>query len=210
MKALRFAELSFFDQIIRQKGYKAIAGVDEAGRGPLAGPVVAAACILPEQDFELNVDDSKKLSARQRFNLFQLLISHPGVSYGIGIVSADEIDKINILQATLAAMSRAVADLPVNKRPDYLLIDGNAALKQADIPNEAVIGGDAKSLSIAAASIIAKETRDRLMLEFHAKWPHYGFDKHKGYGTAKHLDALRNHGPCPIHRLSFAPVRSLA
>lgn len=204
---LRFAELSLFDQSIRSKGFKSIAGVDEAGRGPLAGPVVAAACILPDCKAFIGINDSKQLSAGRRKACFESLISDASVKYGIGIISPEEIDRINIYQATLQAMLKALAALAVLVKPEYILVDGNVAPPYEIIPAEAVVGGDRRSLAIAAASIIAKETRDRIMLEMHQTYPEYGFDRHKGYGTARHLEALSLHGPTPIHRFSFAPLK---
>jgi ribonuclease HII len=187
------------------QGYTEVAGVDEAGRGPLAGPVVAAACILPpDHETFPYLNDSKQLSKELRETLYRDLTAHPEVKIGVGMASHEEIDEINIYQAALKAMRLAVQNLPA--LPKLLLIDGLLlppyhAWKIAD--------GDALSLSIAAASVIAKVTRDRLMCEYHEKWPCYGFDKHKGYGTPAHLEALEEHGPCPIHRRSFAPVKSM-
>lgn len=204
---LRFAELSLFDRLIRNKGYKIVAGVDEAGRGPLAGPVVAAACVLPIQNSFKEINDSKQLSPAKRLACFKALTTDPHVKYGIGIVSNEEIDRINIYQASLQAMLKAVSQLALSLELDYILVDGKVPISYKKIPSEAVIKGDAKSLAIAAASIIAKETRDRIMVELHAKHPKYGFDQHKGYGTTMHLNALRQHGPSAIHRFSFALPR---
>ena len=202
----RLQQLLHYEEAARRLGYRILAGVDEAGRGPLAGPVVAAACIIPEGILLPGVNDSKQLSARQREILFKQITEHPSIVYGVGIVSPEEIDRINILQASIKAMIHAVELLSVC--PDYLLVDG---LKLPyPTPSEKIIKGDAKSQSIAAASIIAKETRDALMFKYHEQWPQYGFDRHKGYGTRKHLDALSMHGPCPIHRMTFEPVKSLA
>jgi len=189
------------------KGYRFIAGVDEAGRGPLAGPVVACACILPENLSSIGIADSKQLSEKERLEVYKVLLSTPGVHYGVAVVDSILIDQINILQATFEAMIRAVAVLSV--RPDYLLVDGNL-LPKIDIPKESVIGGDALVLSIAAASIIAKVTRDALMIGYHARFPEYGFDRHKGYGTRAHLEAIEKWGPSPIHRMSFAPLKNRA
>ncbi|MBA3237024.1 MAG: ribonuclease HII [Parachlamydiaceae bacterium] len=202
-RELRFVELLSFDKTFRKQGFKVIAGVDEAGRGPLAGPVVAAACILPANNKFIGIDDSKKLSAAQRLTLFEKLTSDSRVSYGIGIASSQEIDQLNIYHATLVAMKRAVTALQIE--PEMLLVDG-MPFSYGNLSSTKIIGGDAKSLSIAAASIIAKETRDRLMREFHEIWPDYGFDSHKGYSTPQHLSALKVHGPISIHRFSFAPV----
>ncbi len=203
----RLQGLTRFEKAARQKGYRCIAGVDEAGRGPLAGPVVAAACSLPDGLLIEGVNDSKKLTPEVRAKLFKRITEDSNITYGVGIIDAQIIDQINILRATFEAMLAAVASLP--QKPDYLLVDGSM-LPAFKMPAEAIVKGDALSLSIAAASIIAKETRDQLMLQFHALWPAYGFDEHKGYGTAKHLLALKEHGPCPIHRFSFAPVADSA
>lgn len=192
-----------YEKRARAKGFRAIAGVDEAGRGPLAGPVVAAACLLPESFISEGIDDSKKLSPDERYTFYKQLISHPDIVYGVGIVEAVVIDQINILQATLRAMAIAVARLSF--RPDYLLVDGNKA-PDFGIETETIIGGDALSVSIAAASIIAKEVRDQIMIGYHELWPQYGFKEHKGYGTEQHLEAIKTYGTCSIHRNSFAPV----
>lgn len=195
---------SLFEEQLTSKGFKAVAGIDEAGRGPLAGPVVAASCILPPDTLFDALNDSKKLTPKQREILFQKLTTNPGVIFGIGKASAKEIDKINILQATFLAMQRAVDAM--EHLPDYLLIDGNRS-PLFSIPRETIIGGDGISLSIAAASILAKVTRDRIMIEMDEKWPEYGFKKHKGYGTKIHMEALKKWGPCPEHRMGFSPVR---
>lgn len=201
----RLQALNRFEDAARAKGIEMLAGVDEAGRGPLAGPVVAAACIIPKGIYFEGVDDSKKLTAKQRFDLYETIIRHSEVRYAVGIVDSEEIDRINILQATIKAMIMAVDGL--NPKPELLLVDG-LLLPHPTISCQKIIGGDALSHSIAAASIIAKETRDRLMLDAHIKWPEYGFDRHKGYGTDMHCEALRMHGPCPIHRFSFEPIKS--
>lgn len=193
-----------FEEEIHERGYSCIAGVDEVGRGPLAGPVIAAACVLPQKCPFIGLNDSKKLTPKEREELFLELEEHPGVHYGLGVVPSQLIDKINILQATLLAMKQAVEALAIV--PDYLLIDGIHAPK-IRIPATTLVKGDGRSLSIAAASVIAKVTRDRLMLEYHALYPQYGFDAHKGYGTQQHLRALEEVGPCPIHRMSFAPLK---
>ncbi len=182
----------------------AIAGVDEAGRGPLAGPVVAAAVILGHLH-PAGLNDSKKLTAGQRATLYDL-IRHAAVAVGVGYADIVEIDQLNIHHATLLAMRRAVSDLGV--RPDAVLIDGKFC-PQLPCPARAIIGGDALEPSISAASVIAKVSRDRLMCELHQRYPHYGFDRHKGYPTAQHLRALASHGVSPVHRRSFAPVRRL-
>ena len=193
-----------FEEEARKTGHRWIAGVDEVGRGPLAGPVVAAACILPQGLLIEGLDDSKKLIPSDREALFEQLTSHLEVVFGLGVVDAEQIDAINILQATLQAMALAVKDL--SQEPDYLLIDGIHAPK-TNIPSMTLVKGDSRSFSIAAASVIAKVTRDRLMLKYHALYPKYGFDSHKGYGTHQHLLALKAEGPCPIHRMSFAPLK---
>ena len=198
----RIATLMVFEKRARLSGFQRIAGVDEAGRGPLAGPVVAAACVLPKDTRLFGIDDSKKLSAAERLRLFQEIISLPGVDYGLGIMDVAIIDQVNILQATFMAMVAAISRL--NDSPDFLLVDGNQ-LPPTSIAAEAIVGGDGLSQSIAAASILAKHTRDQLMLLLHEKWPQYGFDQHKGYGTKQHLLALSQHGPCPIHRMTFKP-----
>lgn len=180
-----------------------ICGVDEAGRGPLAGPVVAAAVILDPARPIAGLADSKKLSAVRREKL-AVEIREKAIAWCVAEASVEEIDAINILQATLLAMQRAVAGLAIT--PAEALIDGNRCPALA-IPARAIIGGDATVAEISAASILAKTVRDAGLLELHAAYPQYGFDRHKGYGTAAHLAALREHGPCPEHRTSFAPVR---
>lgn len=177
----------------------AICGIDEAGRGPLAGPVAAGAVILPKDCVILYLNDSKKLSPARRDALFDE-IREKAVAYHIGIVSPDRIDEINILQATYEAMRKAVAGLSVT--PDLLLNDA-VTIPEIGIRQIPIVKGDAKSVSIAAASILAKVTRDRMMEEYDAMWPEYGFAKHKGYGTAQHIAAMKAYGPCPIHRRSF-------
>lgn len=196
------AGLYHFEQQARSRGYTQIAGIDEAGRGPLAGPVVAAAVILQPDLPLIGVNDSKKLTERQRELLFEL-IQQQALAVGVGIVDAATIDRINILQATRQAMLEAVHQLAL--QPDLLLIDGITPIA-TQLPQQTIKQGDQRSASIAAASIIAKVTRDRLMLDYDQQFPHYGFARHKGYGSAAHLAALRSHGPCPIHRLSFGGV----
>ena len=185
-----------------EMGKKHVAGVDEAGRGPLAGPVVAAAVILDKRNIPDGLNDSKKLSEAKRKALFDIIMHNAYV--GIGISEPEEIDRINILHATMVAMQRAVADLP--KPPDAILIDGNRC-PAFDIPVQAIIKGDAKSLSIAAASIIAKTVRDGLMFEADVRFPGYGHTGHKGYPTKAHRQALQEIGASPIHRRSYGPVR---
>lgn len=196
----RLQALHRYEIIARSQGFFQIAGIDEAGRGPLAGPVVAAACMIPEGEYLVGVDDSKKLTAERRNALFLEIISNKNIHYAVGIVSHEEIDLINIYQATIKAMMIAVANLIV--QPDYLFVDG-MALKHPSIPCQKIIKGDQLSHSIAAASVIAKETRDRLMIEEHAKYPQYRFDKNKGYGTPELIAAIKKHGPSPIQRLTF-------
>ena len=188
-----------FEKECFSEGYQIVCGVDEAGRGPLAGPVCAAAVILPPDADIPGLDDSKKLSDKKRRELYPL-IKEKAIAYGIAFADEKEIDEINILQATFLAMERAVSSLPV--KPDFLLIDGNRAGK-LEIPHKTVVHGDSLSASIAAASILAKVTRDDVMLELAEQYPGYGFEIHKGYGTKAHYDALREKGHCPIHRMSF-------
>lgn len=195
-----------FETAAHEQGFRFIAGIDEAGRGPLAGPVSAGAVILPKGLEIEKLNDSKKLSEKVRESIFTEMMALPEIRWGHAFVEAQEIDELNILQATHAAMARAVAKLP---EADYALIDGRP-VKGFPLASEGIVKGDSKSLSIAAASIIAKVMRDRLMREWDAKYPEYGFAKHKGYGTKVHLEALRTHGPCPLHRRSFAPVAEAA
>jgi ribonuclease HII len=202
----RLQKLCSFEEGARQKGYQFVAGVDEVGRGCLAGPVVAAACYIPADVWICGVDDSKKLSPEKRQEIYDQLTTHAGILYGVAIIDHLEIDRINIYQASKQAMQKAVEAMPIV--PDYLLVDGMPL--ETPMPAEKIIGGDALSYLIAAASIIAKVTRDNIMREeYHPKWPHYGFDQNKGYGTPHHLEALSKHGPCSIHRFSFEPVRAL-
>ena len=188
-----------FEKTLWEQGIMHIAGVDEAGRGPLAGPVVAAAVFFPKDVIIDGVNDSKKLSEVKREELFEQ-IHRAALSIGVGIVGHETIDSINILQATLNAMEEAV--LHLSPSPQHLLIDGNQFRKNG-IPHTTIIDGDAKCFSIAAASIVAKVTRDRIMLKYDEQFPQYGFAKHKGYGTKAHLEAIRAHGFCEIHRRSF-------
>ena len=188
-----------YEQNAELKGYKAICGVDEAGRGPLAGPVCAAAVILPPDTVVDGVNDSKKLTEKKREALFDV-IKETAVSYCIAYASVEEIESINILNATMLAMKRAVEGLDV--KADYAMIDGNK-MPPLDIDGETIVKGDAKSMSIACASILAKVSRDRLLYEYAKEYPQYQFDKHKGYGTAAHREAILEYGPCPYHRMSF-------
>ena len=196
-------DLLALEKRAQMEGFLCIAGVDEVGRGPLAGPVMAAAVILPEGVYIQGVDDSKKLSSRKREELFDTIMSL-ALSVGIGSVPPEHIDRINILQATRLAMLNAVEQL--SPQPDYLLIDGITTIS-SPTPQKTVKKGDSLSLSIAAASIIAKVTRDRMMTEMDLVFPGYGLAGHKGYGTALHMEAIRLLGPSPIHRLTFAGVR---
>ena len=189
-----------YENAAKLKGFKSVCGVDEAGRGPLAGPVCAAAVILPENCEIEGLNDSKKLSEKKRNALYDV-ITEKAVAYSVAYGTLEEIEKFNILNATYLAMNRAIDGLRVPA--DYALIDGNRVPTDIKVPCETVVKGDAKSCSIAAASILAKVTRDRLMSEYAEKYPEYGFDKHKGYGTAAHYAAIKEHGVLPIHRLSF-------
>ena len=207
----KFCNRLSFETQLWQDGLSRVAGVDEAGRGPLAGPVVAAAVILPHAwavsgfDERLrDLNDSKQLTARQRDEFFALLTAHPEIRHAIASADAGLIDRINILQATHRAMNQALAQL--EPPPEHVLVDG-LRVKSMLFPQTPLVKGDARSYSIAAASVLAKVTRDRLMLEYDRQWPVYGFAEHKGYGTPQHLAALAKHGPCPIHRRSFAPLK---
>ena len=200
-----------FEQPLWLAGITRVAGVDEAGRGPLAGPVVAAAAILPPRWLETGLptelaglNDSKQLTETQREKFFQFITTGGEIEFGIAEISAAVIDEINILQATHRAMNDALAKL--NPLPPHALVDGRP-VKTLRVPQTAIVQGDAKSFSIAAASVLAKVTRDRRMLAYDEKFPEYGFAQHKGYGTAKHLAAIAKHGACPIHRLTFAPLK---
>ena len=205
---LRFEREAWADPSLR------IAGVDEAGRGPLAGPVVAAAVVFEKDFLEAEataslagLDDSKKLPASRREFFHALLSACPHARIGVASASVAEIDALNILRATHLAMARALSQL--DPLPGLALVDG-LPVKGLPVPHRAIVGGDAASLSIAAASVMAKVVRDRLMVELAAQYPGYGFERHKGYGTQAHLDALRRLGPCPAHRISFAPVAQLS
>ena len=195
---LRLEEMRSFEKKYGEE-YTCICGIDEAGRGPLAGPVVAGAVVLPKDCNILYLNDSKKLSAKRREELFDE-IKEKAISYGIGMSSPAQIDSINILQATYEAMRHAIEDLDVV--PDLLLNDA-VTIPQVPIKQVGIVKGDAKSLSIAAASIMAKVTRDRLMVQYAEMYPEYGFEGHKGYGSAAHIEALKKYGPCPIHRQTF-------
>ena len=189
-----------YDRAVRGEGYPILAGVDEAGRGPLCGPVCAAAVVLPPDACIDGINDSKKLTEKKREALFDV-ITETAVSYGIAFATVEEIEEMNILNATFLAMNRAIAQLTV--MPDMVLVDGNRTPNGLLLPSRSVIKGDSLSASIGAASILAKVSRDRLLMEMDAQYPQYGFAKHKGYGTAAHYEALRQYGPSPVHRMSF-------
>jgi ribonuclease HII len=196
-------DLWVFERRATEQGYRAVAGVDEAGRGPLAGPVVAAAVVLDAAIDVACIDDSKKLTPKKRDRLYDTL-QEKAAAVGVGIASPAEIDAINILQASLLAMQRAVEDMKIE--PDYLLIDGIFKIS-SPLPQAPLTKGDSRSASIAAASIIAKVTRDRLMQTYHESYPQYGFAKHKGYPTKAHKAAIHQYGCCPIHRRTFKGVK---
>jgi ribonuclease HII len=207
----KFSDRLSFERELWQQGLVHVAGVDEAGRGPLAGPVTAAAVIFPNRWHSSGLDerlrdlnDSKQLTEVQRENFFSILTSHTEICFAICSVDAETIDRINILQATHRAMNEALAQL--NPPPQHALVDGRP-VKTMRVPQTALVKGDARSYSIAAASVLAKVTRDRMMLEFDRQFPGYGFAEHKGYGTPQHLAAIARLGPCPIHRKSFAPMK---
>lgn len=189
-----------FEKAAVNSGFSCICGVDEAGRGPLAGPVCAAAVILPEGAVIEGLDDSKKLTEKKREKLYDI-IKETAVAYSVAYGTLEEIETVNILEATYLAMNRAIEGL--NVKPDFALIDGNRAPRGIKIPCETIVKGDSKSMSVAAASVLAKVTRDRLMLEYDKKYSEYNFKKHKGYGTKEHTELIKQYGPCEIHRLSF-------
>ena len=195
----RLKHMLEIEDSLYQRGYKLVCGVDEAGRGPLCGPVVAAAVILNKDEMIEGVNDSKKQSKKKRENLYDI-ITKKAIAVGVGISDVDIIEDINILNATKLAMKQAINNLKIN--PDFVLIDGNQMI-DIDIDAQTVVSGDAKSESIAAASIIAKVTRDRLLKDYDKKYPEYGFAKHKGYGTKAHIEAIKKYGLTPIHRKSF-------
>jgi len=199
----RIEGMLVFEKECHQRGYQTIAGLDEAGRGPLAGPVVACAVVLPHGEIFYGIDDSKRLTPRKRSFLYTQ-IYEKALAVGVGVVDHEVIDKINILQATLLAMKKALENIEISL--DFLLVDA-LSLQFSDLPQKALIKGDQRSLSIAAASIIAKVTRDRMMDGYHQDFPLYGFQSHKGYPTAEHKKKLRQFGPCAIHRLSFRGVK---
>lgn len=201
----RFAEMCHYEKESYVKGRKYIAGIDEAGRGPLAGPVVAAAVILPKEFKLIGLTDSKQLSKQKREDFYKVIVDQ-AISYSISIINNDVIDKINIYEATKRAMTDSIQRL--DKKPDHVLIDA-VKLDHLNLSTESIVKGDEKSISIAAASIIAKVTRDHLMAHIHAKYPAYDFNSNMGYGTKHHIDMLLKHGVTPYHRMTFAPVRNV-
>ena len=196
---IRLEQMLHYEKELRAEGFRSIAGLDEVGRGPLAGPVVSCAVILPDDFYPVGLNDSKKLSEKKREQLYEI-ITENAISYGVGIIEHDVIDRINILEATKQSMYAAVTALSV--QPDCLLIDA-VRLDRVKLPQRNIIKGDSLSLSIAAASVVAKVLRDRMMCAFADIYPQYGFEKHKGYGTKYHMDAIRKYGITPIHRVSF-------
>lgn len=196
----RLTNLKLMEKDLYEKGFKNICGIDEAGRGPLAGPVVVAGVIMPKDSMIEGVNDSKKISEKKRERLYDLIIEE-AISYSVAIIGQDVIDDINILNATKQGLTQVVDGLDV--KPDLILVDALTHINTRGIPYESIIKGDAKCYSIAAASIIAKVTRDRIMRQWDEIYPQYGFINHKGYGTAKHIAAIKENGLCPIHRKSF-------
>lgn len=196
----RLINLKQYECKLRSKGYKYICGIDEAGRGPLAGPVVVASVIMPENSMIEGVNDSKKVSEKKREKLYDLILSE-AISYGVGIIGQDEIDEINILNATKKGLTISLQEL--TQKPDLIIVDALNNIDTLGTKYESIIKGDAKCYSIAAASIIAKVTRDRIMREWDKVYPQYGFVAHKGYGTVAHIKALKEYGACPLHRKTF-------
>jgi ribonuclease HII len=196
----RLTELKKIEQEIYDQGKEYICGIDEAGRGPLAGPVVVASVIMPKDSMIEGVNDSKKVSEKKREKLYDQILEE-AISYSVGIVDQKEIDRVNILNATKAGLTESIKGLKV--KPDIILVDALTGIDTCGIPYMPIIKGDAKCYSIAAASIIAKVTRDRIMRQWHEVYPEYNFIQHKGYGTAAHIAAIKEHGLCPLHRLSF-------
>lgn len=207
---LRLQEIQKIERELYQKGVKSICGIDEAGRGPLAGPVVVASVIMPEGSMIEGVNDSKKVSEKKREKLYEQIIEE-AVAYGVGIIDQNEIDRINILNATKEGLTLCIKELEKNlkeknreiEKPEIILVDALTKIDTDHIPYQSIIKGDAKSYSIAAASIIAKVTRDRIMRQWDEVYPEYGFAKHKGYGTAMHISAIKQYGICPLHRKTF-------
>lgn len=196
----RLTKLKEIENEIYNSGIETICGIDEAGRGPLAGPVVVAAVIMPKDSMIEGVNDSKKVSEKKRETLYEQIINE-AIAYGVGIIDQKEIDEINILNATKKGLTTAIKELKV--KPQRILVDALTGIDTLGIPYTSIIKGDAKAYSIAAASIIAKVTRDKIMREWDEIYPEYGFEKHKGYGTKMHIDAIKEYGLCPLHRLSF-------
>ena len=196
----RLKVLKQHEDELRKKGFKTICGIDEAGRGPLAGPVVVASVIMTEESFIEGINDSKKISEKKREKLYDQIIEE-AISYGISIIGQEEIDEINVLNATKRGLTDSLKELKV--KPDLIIVDALAHIDTLGIPYESIIKGDAKCYSISAASILAKVTRDRIMREWATIYPQYGFEQHKGYGTAKHISAIKEYGACPIHRKTF-------
>ncbi len=207
---LRLQEIQKIERELYQKGVKSICGIDEAGRGPLAGPVVVASVIMPEGSMIEGVNDSKKVSEKKREKLYEQIIDE-AVAYGVGIIDQNEIDRINILNATKEGLTFCIKELEKDlkeknrgiEKPEIILVDALTKIDTDHIPYQSIIKGDAKSYSIAAASIIAKVTRDRIMRQWDEVYPEYGFAKHKGYGTAMHISAIKQYGICPLHRKTF-------
>ena len=196
----RLTNLKSMEKELYDKGFEHICGIDEAGRGPLAGPVVVAGVIMPKDSMIEGVNDSKKVSEKKREKLYDLILEE-AISYAVAIIGQDVIDEINILNATKQGVTKVVEELDV--KPNLILVDALTHINTKGIPYDSIIKGDAKCYNIAAASIIAKVTRDRIMREWDEIYPQYGFINHKGYGTAKHIEALKEYGPCPIHRKTF-------
>lgn len=209
-EAERLIELKKIEKELYLDGIKSIAGIDEAGRGPLAGPVVVACVVMPRDSMIEGVNDSKKVSEKKREKLYEQIIEE-ALGYGVGIISQEEIDRINILNATKEGLTIAIKELEKYlhekhrefEKPEIILVDALTKIDTDHIPYKSIIKGDAKSYSIAAASIIAKVTRDRIMRQWDEVYPVYGFEKHKGYGTSAHIEAIREYGLCPLHRRSF-------
>ena len=199
-EAARLELLKEKENELRKRGFNSICGIDEAGRGPLAGPVVVASVIMPAESNIEGVNDSKKISEKKREKLYEQILDE-AISYGVGIVGQDEIDEINILNATKKGLTMSLQELTV--KPDLIIVDALNHIDTIGIPYESIIKGDAKCYSISAASIIAKVTRDRIMREWDKVYPEYGFERHKGYGTSAHIEAIKEYGLCPIHRRSF-------
>ena len=204
----RLTNLKQIEKELHQKGFKAICGIDEAGRGPLAGPVVVACSLMPKESMIEGVNDSKKISEKKREKIYEEIVQE-AIAYGVGIIDQEEIDKINILNATKKGLTIAIRQMEEKleekniKKPDVILVDALTGIDTLGIPYKSIIHGDAISYSIACASIIAKVTRDRIMRKMDEMYPQYGFAKHKGYGTAAHMQAIRENGLCPLHRRSF-------